>query len=152
MAAICSKLQEIINKPLQGLLSAQSERYNINLSVPALFNGIIATELPTDDAWTYAYQTDENCRQIMKMLLNPSSITNSGLQAINPIYRSAMHDSNIRMENNRLCLFEPIASLNKQLKLVIVPSDLQQHIFTAFHVNPLGGHLSLYYTLHRIHL
>jgi hypothetical protein len=30
--------------------------------------------------------------------------------------------------------------------------DLRKHIFAAFHANPLGGHLSLYYTLHRIRL
>jgi hypothetical protein len=38
------------------------------------------------------------------------------------------------------------------VRLIIIPMDLRKHIFAAFHANPLGGHLSLYYTLHRIRL
>jgi hypothetical protein len=56
------------------------------------------------------------------------------------------------MVDKRLCLFEPIASSTKQLRLVIGSSDLQQQIFISFHVNPLGGHLGLYYTLLKIRL
>ncbi len=89
---------------------------------------------------------------MIDMLKNPSLITTATLNAIDPIYRNPMRNSCIRMEDNRLCLFEPIAASTKQLRLVIVPSDLQQQIFVSFHANPLGGHLSLYYTLHKIRL
>jgi hypothetical protein len=118
--------------------------------VPALCNGIIAMDLQNDGTWSQAYRSDKNTRQIMEMLKNPSLITTAKLNAIDPIYRSAMQDLRIRMVNKRLCLFEQIASSTKQLQLVIVPSDLQQLIFISFHVNPIGGHLSLYYTLHKI--
>jgi hypothetical protein len=39
---------------------------------------------------------------------------------------------------------------NQIIQLTIVPMDLCQHIFDAFHANPLGGLLSLYYALHQI--
>eukprot|EP00957_Ditylum_brightwellii_P173346 13198077-Ditylum_brightwellii.AAC.1 len=38
------------------------------------------------------------------------------------------------------------------LKLLKVPADLRLHIFTCYHVNPIGGHFSLYHTYHRIRL
>jgi hypothetical protein len=152
MAAITNHLELLLTKPMHTLLTTQAERYDVDLSVPALFNGIISTELPNDHTWTIAYEADKNCRRIMEMLQNPSLITPLTLNTIDPIYRTPMRDSCIRVEDKRLCLFEPIAASTKQLKLVIVPSDLQQQIFVSFHANPLGGHLSLYYTLHKIRL
>jgi hypothetical protein len=152
MTAVANHVHEILALPMHTLLCEQAERYDIDLSVPALFNGIITTELPNDEAWTQAYQNDKSSKQIIEMLDNPLLITTTRLPSIDPIYRSALGDSHIRMNENCLCLFEPIASSTKQLQLVIVPLDLQQHIFTSFHVNPLRGHLSLYYTLHKIRL
>jgi hypothetical protein len=115
MTAVANCVQEILASPMHTLLCEQAERYDIDLSVPALFNGIITTELPNDEAWTQAYQNDKGCKQIMEMLDNPSLITTTRLQSIDPIYRSALRDSHVRMNENRLCLFEPIASSTKQL-------------------------------------
>jgi hypothetical protein len=152
MTVVATKLQEMVASPTNEILAMQSEQYNIDLSIPALFSGIIATDLQQDESWEAAYQSDDNCRRIIQMLKNPSLVTTAKLNTIDSIYRPAMRDSRIRFINKWLQLFEPIASSMKQLQLVIVPSDLQQHIFTSFHVNPLGGHLSLYYTLHKIRL
>jgi hypothetical protein len=63
-----------------------------------------------------------------------------------------MRKSQIRWEHNRLTIHEPIFNSTKTMRLIIVPKDLQRHIFTAFHATPLGGHFSVYYTLHRIRL
>ena len=38
----------------------------------------------------------------------------------------------------------------KYINLRIVPSSLTNLIFVAFHANPIGGHLILYRTYHRI--
>jgi hypothetical protein len=89
MAAITKQLQKIIMLPMHNLLSAQADRYDIDLLVPALFNGIITTQLPTDDAWTQAYQNDSNCKQIIEMLIKTLLITTAKLQSVDPIYRSA---------------------------------------------------------------
>jgi hypothetical protein len=61
-----------------------------------------------------------------------------------------MRKSQIKWKDQRLILIEPIASMLKNVELGIVPLDLRRHIFHSFHTNPLGGHFSLYYTLHRI--
>jgi hypothetical protein len=52
--------------------------------IPALFSGIIATDLPQDDAWSRAYQLDKNCYNIIKMLKTPSLITPRKIPFIEP--------------------------------------------------------------------
>ena len=39
----------------------------------------------------------------------------------------------------------------KYITLRIVKSSLTNIIFAAFHANPIGGHLNVYHTYHRIH-
>ena len=63
-----------------------------------------------------------------------------------------MRQSCISQINNRLILHEPTMDQHKIIKLTIIPNDLQHHIFTSFHANPIGGHFSLYHTLHRIRI
>jgi hypothetical protein len=49
-------------------------------------------------------------------------------------------------------LYEPIANSTNTIRLTFLPLELRKHVFTAFHVNPIGGSFSLYYTLHWIRL
>jgi hypothetical protein len=87
------------------------------------------------------------------MLPNPGLIMPDNLNKIHAVYRAAVRQSQMKWENNRLLvLYEPITSTTKSVRLTIVPMDLCQHFLAAFHANPLGGHLSLYYTLHHIRL
>jgi hypothetical protein len=117
-----------------------------------MFNGIIGDQLPDELAWAIAYNQDIGCSTIMKMLTNPGLITPDNLNKIHAVYRATVCQSQMKWENNRLLLYKPIASTTQTVRLTIVPMDLRRHIFTAFHANPLGGHLSLYYTLHQIRL
>jgi hypothetical protein len=52
MTTVTNQLHNILALPMHNLLSEQAEQYTIDLSVQALFNGIIMTELPDNDAWT----------------------------------------------------------------------------------------------------
>jgi hypothetical protein len=45
MAAVATRLQEIMTNPINAMLTLQSEQYSINLSIAALFNGVISTDL-----------------------------------------------------------------------------------------------------------
>jgi hypothetical protein len=54
-----------------------------------------------------------------------------------------MRKSQFEWEYNRLTLKEPIFNSTKTVRLIVVPNDLQRHIFAAFHTNPLGGHFSI---------
>ena len=86
------------------------------------------------------------------MCRDPSAITSDHLNTIHPVYRAPIRASAIKWSNQRLILSEPVSQSTKIVRLTIVPSDLRHHIFASFHSNPLGGHLSLYCTLHRIRL
>ena len=45
---------------------------------------------------------------------------------------------------------EPISSCDLYMHLTLVPWELYNNIFIAFHVNPISGHLNAYRTLHRL--
>ena len=47
---------------------------------------------------------------------------------------------------------EPLAGCESYTKLRLVPRELRNILFVAFHANPVGGHLNAYPTLHRLHL
>jgi hypothetical protein len=129
-----------------------SKSTGVELSIAAMFNGIIADELPDKSAWKAAYSNDPCCAAILSLLLNPGKIMNGSLSEVHSIYRSAVRNSKLKWENKRIVLYEPTANSTNTIRLTIVPLELRKHVFTAFHVNPIGGHFSLYYTLHRIRL
>jgi hypothetical protein len=129
-----------------------SKSTGVKVSIPAMFDGVIADELPDKSAWKAAYSNDSWCAAILSLLLNPGKITNESLSEVHSIYRSAVRNSKLKWENKRIVLYEPIANSMNNIRLTIVPLELRKHLFTAFHVNPIGGHFSLYYTLHQIRL
>jgi hypothetical protein len=48
---------------------------------------------------------------------------------------------------------EPISgSAGLYTRLQLVPKEFYNILFVAFHLNPLGGHLNAYLTLHRLRL
>ena len=51
-----------------------------------------------------------------------------------------------------LILREPISGTSSFTRLQLVPNELVNIIFIAFHTNPIGGHLNAYRTYHRIWL
>jgi hypothetical protein len=61
MSAVADMLQELVHIPSVTSLTNQSERYDLDLSVSALFNGVISTNLPQDDDWSRAYMSNDNC-------------------------------------------------------------------------------------------
>jgi hypothetical protein len=151
-----SQISETTNSLLQSSIQDRSrlasEDSGIDLSIPALFNGIIADELPDKSAWKAAYDNDASCAMIIQLVTNPGLIKPATLDKVHSVYRSSLRKSEIKWENCRLQMYEPVANSTNKVRLTIVPGELRRHIFTAFHVNPLGGHFSVYYTLHRIRL
>ncbi len=45
---------------------------------------------------------------------------------------------------------EPISGSDSYMRLTLVPRELYNILFVAFHANPIGGHLNAYRTLHRL--
>jgi hypothetical protein len=51
-----------------------------------------------------------------------------------------------------LILQEPICGSASYTCLQLVPQELHNILFIAFHTNAIGGHLNMYHTLHRLQL
>ena len=86
------------------------------------------------------------------MCANPSLITKIHLEKLNYVYRGPIRSSHITLEDGFLILKERVSTQGNFIKLQIVPAELQNIVFIAFHANPIGGHLGLYQTLHKIRL
>ena len=159
MTTPCRTLTAILNSAYGILSSIQQREINANsihmeeaINPSVFLNGIINHQLPDDNQWRNAYQRDSDCQNIINMLQDPSLIIHSNINKVHYIYRSPLRNSLITYENDRLIYHEPTIISNKTVKLIIVPADLRMHIFNSFHTNPLGGHFSLYQTLHRIRI
>ncbi len=77
-------------------------------------------------------------------------MSNKTLAEVNHNYRGPLSQSNILLENNMLIMREPIAGTLFYTRLQLVPCELRNILFVAFHTNPMGGHLNAYRTLHRL--
>ena len=114
-------LSNIKNQKIQ----ANAACFDLNLSIPALFSGIIQDELPDTHAWQSGYSANTQCNAMWKMINNPSLIDTEKLQQIDSIYQAPMQNLQIKIIEDRLCFLEPVAQLTKTLKLIIVPKDLR---------------------------
>ncbi len=56
------------------------------------------------------------------------------------------------MEDEMLIYCEPIQGSTSYCRFQIVPVDLGNILFVAFHTNPIGGHFNAYKTMHRIRI
>eukprot|EP00978_Attheya_sp_CCMP212_P042463 scaffold259032_cov47-Attheya_sp.AAC.2 len=152
MQSIQQIAMEYLNLEIKVLTNLHEDRFDVDMSIPAFLNGISNDELPNEKAWEHAYIRDPSTKAIINMLKKPFLITTDELTKVHSSFRGPIRESQVKMIDGRLCFFEPVANSTKAIKLIIIPKDLYHHIFACFHSNPLGGHYSLYYTLHRIRL
>jgi hypothetical protein len=102
----------------------------VDLSIPALLNGIIADRMPNESAWADAYSHDESCVRIIRMITSPSKITAEELSKVHAVYHAPIRQSQMKWENQRLLLYEPVANSTKNLRLKVIPKDLRKHYYT----------------------
>jgi hypothetical protein len=147
-----------VHSHLVYLRDANSEIFSPNqfaapaATIQTLVNGAICTRLPSKERWVQAYTTDTELCAVRDLALNPSKITNKSLANVNHNYRGPLRQSLIILENDMLFLHEPIIGTSSYTRLQLVPSELKNIIFIAFHTNPIGGHLNAYRTFHRLRL
>jgi hypothetical protein len=91
---------------------------------------------------------------IRHFVLNPQEISNRALveSKINLNYQAPLRKSQIVIEDEMLIYREPITGYDSYTRLQLVPKDMRNILFVAFHSNPIGGHFNVYRTLHRIRL
>jgi hypothetical protein len=147
-----------VNSTLEALRASNTEVFTPNqvaapaASIQTLLNGATSTKLPSHSRWKSAYDNDKEMNALRNLVLNPSLISNVSLADVNYNYRSPLRKSQIIIENDMLIFREPISGTSSFTRLQIVPKELYNIIFIAFHANPIGGHLNAYRTLHRIRL
>jgi hypothetical protein len=121
-------------------------------TIQTLVNGAVCTTLPSRERWLQAYRNDSELCAVRAFALNPTTINNKALALVNHNYRGPLRQSNIFVENDMLIMREPIAGTSSYARLKLVPRELRNILFIAFHTNPMGGHLNAYRTLHRLRL
>jgi hypothetical protein len=116
--------RQVHHKLFQSLLDRQEaavQHSGVEMSVSALFNGVIRDELPDKSAWTTAYQAEPICVQ-MKKWLQTSNIDTNTINTIHCVYPAPMRKGQIKWKDQGLILIERIASTLKNVELVIVPA------------------------------
>jgi hypothetical protein len=121
-------------------------------TIQTLVNGVVCTRLPTRDQWLQAYNNDVELCAVRELVLNPLMINNQALAKVNHNYCGPLRQSLISVENNMLILKEPIGGTSSYTRLQLVPRELSNILFIAFHTNAMGGNLNAYWTLHRLRL
>jgi hypothetical protein len=117
-------------------------------TIQTLVNGAICTCLPSQKRWLEAYHNNVELSAARNLVLNPSLICNQSLLKVNHNYRGPLHQSLISIEDDMLILKEPIGGTLSYTRLQLVPRELLNVLFVAFHTNAMGGHLNAYQTLH----
>ncbi len=121
-------------------------------TIQTLVNGAVCTRLPSRDRWLQAYNKDVKLCTLRELVLNPSMINNQSLVKVNHNYCGPVGQSLISVENDMLIMKEPIGGMSSYTHLQLVPQELSNLLFIAFHTYAMGGHLNAYRTLHRLRL
>jgi len=121
-------------------------------TIQTLVNSAVCTILPSQEQWLHAYNNDVELCAVQELVLNPLTINNKVLAEVNHNYCGPLSQSNILVENDMLIMREPIAGTLPYTRLQLVPRELRNILFVAFHTNPMGGHLNAYRTLHCLRL
>ncbi len=122
--------------------------------VQAFLNSAIGVRLPSSLQWTDAYRDNPKTAAIIAFVQNPGTISNKSLEdaKLNANYRSALRQLHLMLEDNLLIYRKPIAGSESYACLLVVPLQLRNIIFIVFHSNPVGSHLNVARTFHRIRL
>jgi hypothetical protein len=117
-------------------------------TIQTLVSGKICTRLLSRERWVQAYANDSKLCAVQELALNPSLISTQALSKVNHNFCRPLRQSLISVEDDMVIFQEPISGSKSYTRLTLVPHELYNIIFIAFHMNPIGGHLNVYWTLH----
>jgi len=107
--------------------------------IQAFTGGVIATRLPDREHWIWAINADPELKTIWDIMTNPSRLCNKALADINYNYHSALRKSLIVLEDGILNFHKPLAGCNSYTRLRLVPTELCNILFVAFHATRLAA-------------
>ena len=96
--------------------------------------------------------SDPKLRASQDIVQNLAQLCNKALADINYNYHSALQKLLIVIEDGILIYPEQLAGWDLYTRLRLVPMELRNILFVAFHASPIGGHLNVYRTLHCLRL
>jgi hypothetical protein len=105
--------------------------------IQSFVNGAIGTCLPSHTCWVEAYGNHPACIAIRDLVLNPGKICKAWLSEVHYAYHQPMRQSHIVIEDEVVILREPIHGSTSYTRLQIVPEELRNILFVAFHSNPI---------------
>ena len=118
-------------------------------------NCYVLQPMPGDDAWSTAYNLDEETNFLIQQLkMNPKSAEwdKAKINRISPTIKPFATNGRLAFKNNRLLVFRDIPFSNRAVSLIVVPKPMQRTIFNHYHGGPTGAHMGVYKTLYRIRL
>ncbi len=151
-------LFEQIHFHLVYLCNANSKVFSPNqfaaraATIQTLLSGTICTRLPLRERWVQAYANNSKLCAVHELALNPLLNTTQALSKVNHNFCGPLRQSLISVEDDMLIFWEPISGCNLYTRLTLVPRELYNIMFIAFHTNSIGGHLNAYRMLHRLRL
>ncbi len=119
-------------------------------TIQSFVSGAIGFHLPSYQQWTEAYSKDKECKMLFALVRNLGKICKDSLKDVHYCYRQPQHNSHIVIEDNVLIFCKPFWGSSLYTRLQIVPANLQNIHFVAFHTNSIGGHFNAYRTLHHL--
>ena len=101
-----------------------------------IFSNVIGAKLPDETTWKQSYFADSQCRLILDIIENPSLATKTNIERLHYSLRSPMRRKLVLVERGMIIIKEPIKGECAFRRLQLVPRDLRQIVFIAFHANP----------------
>jgi hypothetical protein len=121
--------------------------------VQAFISFAMGTHLPSIDFWKAAYTSNPEMTMIMRIINKPSLATKENLLKVDANYIAPLRQARMTLKCNMIILNESLGMTpSSYVKLGVVPEELCEIIFIAFHANPVGGHLHPYRTYSRMWL
>ena len=105
-------------------------------------SGVIATRIPDCACWRQAIDADKELSKVKAIVTNPSTLNNKVLEGVSYNYHAALCKSLIVLKEGILIYCKPMAGSGSYTQLQLVPAELRNILFIAFHTNPVGGHLN----------
>jgi hypothetical protein len=56
------------------------------------------------------------------------------------------------MLHGKLVAMQPVSNRRQALALIVLPTSLRRHLFSAYHASPVAGHMKEFKTMHRLRL
>ncbi len=121
--------------------------------IQSFISAAVGSYLPSCEQWVNAYRKDKECEILFTLVNELGKISKDSLKEVHYCYRQPLvRSSHIVSEDEMLLYCKPIRGSSSYTQLQIVPPDLRNIFFVAFHTNPIGGHLNAYRTLHCLRL